>query len=119
MAVHLFNENNGRTPFSFADLHSSRAFLSYTMTVSPRYDELLCIVPGALENALYRLLSSSSDPGHRIPGLRVAAAADYQAYYLVDLVTGGRLTLAKQSLYPSMAEIQSGPLARAQAVIGS
>ncbi|MEV6447651.1 hypothetical protein [Amycolatopsis sp. NPDC051716] len=108
LAVHLFNENNGKPPFSDAELHSARAFLSYTMTVSPRYDELLCIVPGALENALSRLSSSSSDPRHRVPGLRVAASAPYQAYHLVDLVTGGRMTLARQSAYPSIADIRSG-----------
>lgn len=117
LAVHLFNDDYGAGPFSATGLHSARAFLSYTMTLSPRYDELVCLVPGALENVLGRLMSSSTDPDHRVPGLRLAAAADYQVYYLVDLITGGRLTLAKQSSYPSIAAIHGGGRSRSSSPV--
>lgn len=106
LAVHLFNDGFPQSTFARAGLHSVATFLAYTMTVSPRYDDLVCIVPHALENAVGRLMSMTGDGTPRFPGLRLAAVANFEAYHIVDLVTGGRLTLATQSAYPSIDEVR-------------
>ncbi|MEV4600797.1 hypothetical protein AB0K15_25800 [Amycolatopsis sp. NPDC049253] len=110
LALFLFNANVPDTPFD--DQHSANAFLAYTMTVSPRFDTLVCLVPGAVENAVGRLLASPGPDSlqYGVPGLRVEAAVDFRTYHLVHLPTGAKMVVASRPDFPLLSDIQNaGP----------
>ncbi|MEU9686764.1 hypothetical protein [Amycolatopsis japonica] len=105
LAMYLFNANMANTPFD--GQHSANAFLSYTMTVSPWYDTFVCVLPGAVDNAVGRLLASPTDGlQYGVPGLRVTAAIDFKTYHLVHLPTGATMVLASRPDFPPVSEIQ-------------
>ncbi|MGW4394941.1 hypothetical protein ACWEHA_06585 [Amycolatopsis nivea] len=110
LALHLFNEDFVGAPFTEHRLRSARSFLSYTMTVSPRFDTLVCIVPGAPRNAVGRLLGpwAAVEDGYRIAGLRVEAAVNANVYHLLHLPTGGRMVVARQAAFRNATEINRG-----------
>lgn len=105
LALHLFNTHLRGFPLP-SHVYSARAFLSYSMTVSPRYDHLLFIIPPAIENALGRLMAPRCLLRYGMPGLRIVAAHDHRAYHIVHLPTGARMTLASQVDFPSEAEVR-------------
>ncbi|WP_329072777.1 hypothetical protein [Amycolatopsis sp. NBC_01480] len=106
LAVYLFNANVPDTPFDTQ--HSATAFLSYTMTVSPWFDTFACVVPGAVENVVGRLLASpgNGDLQYGVPGLRVVAAVDFGTYHLVHLPTGAKMVIARRPDFPPLSEVQ-------------
>ncbi|WP_146060516.1 hypothetical protein [Amycolatopsis sp. CA-128772] len=106
LALYLFNANVPDTPLAVQ--HSANAFLSYTMTVSPWFDSLVCIVPGAVDNAVGRLLASPArgDLQYGVPGLRVKAAIDFRTYHLVHLPTDAKMVVASRPDFPRLSEIE-------------
>ncbi|MDT8916082.1 hypothetical protein [Amycolatopsis sp. PS_44_ISF1] len=106
LAIYLFNANVPDTPFDTQ--HSATAFLSYTMTVSPWFNTFVCVVPGAAENAVGRLLASSArdDLRYGVPGLRVAAGIDFGTYHLAHLPTGAKMVVTRRTDFPPLSELQ-------------
>lgn len=112
LALHLFNAHLRDTGPGRSYVRSARTFLSYGMTVSPRSDRLLVIVPSAVDNAVGRLMAPPAELAYNVPGLRLAAAHDFKTYHIVHLPTGARMTLASRPDYESEQRIhQRGPRA--------
>lgn len=103
LALHLLNTNAAEAP---RRIYSASSLLLYDLTVSPRYDELLFIIPPATRNALGRLMAPLGFLESGMPGLRMVGAHDNVAYHILHLPTGARMTLAGGSDFPSPAEIR-------------
>lgn len=102
-ALSLFNfVSDGRSQ-PIATVYNASAFLCYSMIVSPRFDRLVCIVPGATENVVGRLLGSSDYLQYGVPGLRLEAAgrafgrAYGECFHLLHLPTRARLVITASS----------------------
>ncbi|GAB3474292.1 hypothetical protein [Amycolatopsis cihanbeyliensis] len=106
LALHLFNAHLRGPNVGPSHVYSAHTFLAYSMTVSPRYDRLLFIIPPAVENALGRLMAPRTLIRHGMPGLRMVAAHDYHTYHIVHLPTGARMTLANRVNFLTETEIQ-------------
>lgn len=86
-------------------VYNASTFLTYTMTVSPRYKQLALIVPSATENAVGRLLGSPNYLGSGVPGLRLAATGRAlgrsfgECFHLLHLPTGARAVITASSSF--------------------
>lgn len=96
LALNLFNSSwSGPNPNGVLD---KSVFLLYTMVISPRYDVMVFIVPGAMDNAVGRLMSSRFYLDNGVPGLRLVSDTS-KAIQLVHLATGARMQVVHNSVY--------------------
>lgn len=105
LAVHIFNCGTPIGLPGIGDVASTFDFLSYTMTVSPRFDLIQFAIPGAVENAVGRLTAPLGQLEFAVPGLRLAAAAFQHTYYMIHIPTGAHVVFSKHSHFYSQEEI--------------
>ncbi|UUV32337.1 hypothetical protein NQK81_02465 [Amycolatopsis roodepoortensis] len=87
LALHVFNKGPHAAPPGWRDVHTVTA---YSMTVSPRADELV-IHTNASDNLTNWLLRTSEDFG--LPGLRLECRPTGSTFRLIHVPTGGRMTI--------------------------
>jgi hypothetical protein len=111
LALSLLNYDSGGHQHPTVSVYNASTFLAYTMIVSPRFDKLVFVVPGATENTVGRLLSAPGYPENGVPGLRLAAIgkaagkAFGRCFHLVHLPTGARAVITASSNF----DAPSGP----------
>ncbi len=107
LALSLFNFNSAGRQHPMVSVYNANTFLAYTMTVSPRYDQLALIVPSATENAVGRLLGSPDYLQCGVPGLRLASIGRAlgrsfgECFHLLHLPTGARAVVTASSNFTS------------------
>ncbi|WP_157119617.1 hypothetical protein [Nocardia xishanensis] len=115
LALSLFNFDSAGRQHPIVSVYNASTFLSYTMTVSPRFDLLVFVVPGAPENAVGRLLGSPTYPDTGVPGLRLFAAGKAagralgECFHLLHLPTGARAVVTASSTFET-AHNADGPI---------
>jgi hypothetical protein len=80
-------------------VYDASSFLLYTMTVSPRFDTIVFVIPGVVENALGRLIASHNSLHIGMPGLRVESGTSgtRQTFHLRHLPTSARAVMTEHS----------------------
>jgi hypothetical protein len=98
LALHVFNTSDAPDPFG---CRSAAAFLTYTVAMSPRHDQLAVIRTNAIENITGRLMPDH-DGDYGVAGLRVAGVIPYRTHHLVHVPTGARMVITDQPVFPSV-----------------
>ena len=101
LALHVFNTSDAPEPFGSG---SAAALLTYTVAMSPRYDQLAVIRTNAIENIAGRLLPNS-DGEYGTAGLRVAATIPYRTHHLIHVPTGAQMVITQQPTFPTAQAI--------------
>jgi hypothetical protein len=76
------------------------------MTVSPKYDKLIFVVPAAVDNALSRVMARSNGLRAGMPGLRIVAAQDNATYHVVHLPTNARAVFTRHPEYAPEEDVR-------------
>lgn len=97
LALHVFNTSDMPEPFGPG---SAAAFLTYTVAMSPRHDQLVVIRDNAIENITGRLIPDR-DGEFGVAGLRVAAIVPYRTHHLLHVPTGARMVITHRPVFPS------------------
>ncbi|OXM50254.1 hypothetical protein CFP71_27865 [Amycolatopsis thailandensis] len=97
LALHILNKGPHAAPPGWRDVHTVTA---YSMTVSPRSDELV-IHTNASDNLTNWLVRTSEDFG--LPGLRLECRPTGSAFRLIHVPTGARMTITSADEPPRCA----------------
>jgi hypothetical protein len=89
IGAHLFNAGQISCLAGSSFVHT---ITCYTLTMSPRYNELVLIAE-CPENVLGYLVPRGRGRTPELPGLRLLACDDWQTYRLIHLPTGARMTV--------------------------
>ncbi|WP_338765871.1 hypothetical protein V7968_41475 [Nocardia vulneris] len=113
-ALSLFNFDSAGRSQPMVSVYNASTFLCYSMVVSPRFDRLVFVVPGAAENVVGRLLGSPSSLRSGVPGLRLEAIgkafgrAYGECFHLLHLPTGARAVVTASSNFEAIANCARG-----------
>ncbi|MFE9575354.1 hypothetical protein ACFYO1_03130 [Nocardia sp. NPDC006044] len=114
-ALSLLNFDSAGRPQPMVSVYNASTFLCYSMVVSPRFDRLVFIVPGAAENVVGRVLGSPSSLRSGVPGLRLEAVGKAfgrtygESFHLLHLPTGARVIVAASSNFEAIANCARDP----------